>query len=287
MMQIDFSKLTDLRIDYAFKLLFIKGEPRLLVSLLNAIFANKKLGRVVKNAVIQNPNLEKDSDDDKYSVLDIIAELDDGTAVLIEMHMHRLGELKSKTIRSWARFYGSVLKKGEDYSSQMPTISIAFLDGAIDKSSEQKIHKLCMIMDTEDLTVFTDAMELHYINMKAFAKAVNEKNSIAISDTEETMFEKWLAIITQEEITNKEIIKKVCEEEDLYMAVQTMKRYSDEMIERYLREKAEYERAYYEAREAKYERMTGEYERMAEENEILKQKVEELMALLSSKTENG
>ena len=84
------------------------------------------------------------------------------------------------------------------------------------------------------------------------------------------------------------------------MAVQTMKRYSDEMIERYLREKAEYERAYYEALEAKYERMAEENEMLrqrveeneilkqkVEENEILKQKVEELMALLSLKTENG
>jgi len=42
---IDFSNLMDLRIDYAFKLIFAKGaQPSLmaLISLLNAIFANKK-----------------------------------------------------------------------------------------------------------------------------------------------------------------------------------------------------------------------------------------------------
>ena len=31
-----------------------------------------------------------------------------------------------------------------------------------------------MIMDKEDGTIFTEALELHFINMKAFAKAVAE-----------------------------------------------------------------------------------------------------------------
>ena len=39
-----------------------------------------------------------------------------------------------------------------------------------------------MIMDKEDGTVFTEALELHYINMKAFAKAVNEADSINIQE---------------------------------------------------------------------------------------------------------
>ena len=42
-LKIDFSQLMDLRIDYAFKLLFSKGDPRMLISLLNAIFANKNI----------------------------------------------------------------------------------------------------------------------------------------------------------------------------------------------------------------------------------------------------
>ena len=83
--EINFDILMDLRVDYAFKLLFSKGDRRLLVSLLNAIFANKKVQRVVKSAIIKNPFLEKESGEDKLSVLDIRSELEDGTAVLIEM----------------------------------------------------------------------------------------------------------------------------------------------------------------------------------------------------------
>jgi len=63
--KIDFSMLMDLRVDYAFKLLFTKNEPRLLISLLNAIFANKKIQRVITSLSIKNPYLDKESGEDK------------------------------------------------------------------------------------------------------------------------------------------------------------------------------------------------------------------------------
>ena len=71
LIEIDFDLLMDLRIDYAFKLLFSKGDPRFLISLLNAIFANKKIKRVIKSLAIKNPFLDKESDEDKLSILDI------------------------------------------------------------------------------------------------------------------------------------------------------------------------------------------------------------------------
>ena len=222
LMKIDYSQLMDLRIDYAFKI-FAEGNPESLISLLNAIFANKKIKRVIKSITIKNPYLDKKSSEDKLSILDVRAELDDGTTILIEMHMYGLGELKSKTIRSWARAYGEDLEVGQSYTAQPPTITIAFVNGAIEpiekdntKSTKaSKIHKLCMIMDVEDNTIFTNAMELHYINMKAFAEAVNAADSINISDTEESKFTKWLSIITEKEINNKTLIENACSEEEI------------------------------------------------------------------------
>ena len=81
---VDYSQLMDLRIDFAFKLLFTKGSQGSLISLLNAVFANKKIPRVIKSLTIKNPHLEKESSEDKLSILDIRAELDDGTTALIE-----------------------------------------------------------------------------------------------------------------------------------------------------------------------------------------------------------
>ena len=53
-----------------------------------------------------------------------------------------------------------------------------------------------MLIDCEDFTVFTNAMELHYIDMKAFAKAVNEANSINIDVACKDEEEIFMAIST-------------------------------------------------------------------------------------------
>ena len=119
-LDIDFSKLMDLRVDYCFKLIFGSSDTRFLISLLNAIFANKKIPRKINSLTIINPYLEKHTKEDKLSILDIRAQLDDGTTILIEMHLYDLDDLKYKTIRSWARAYGEELKEGDGYSTQPP-----------------------------------------------------------------------------------------------------------------------------------------------------------------------
>ena len=221
-LQIDYFQLMDLRVDFAFN--------------------------IVKSISIKNPFLDKKTDDDKLSILDIRAELTDGTNILIEMHLHGLSELKPKTIRSWARAFGKELEAGKSYSDQPPTITIAFVDGAVKPLEESKninlnknkIHRLCMIMDKEDYTVFTDVMELHYINMKAFAKAVNEANSININDTAEIKFVKWLSVIAQKEINNKAIIEDAYkDEEEISMAVHALVKYGEDKYTRqkYVRRK--------------------------------------------------
>jgi len=282
-LKIDYSSLMDLRVDYAFKLLFTKGTPRLLISLLNAIFANKKICRVVKSLTIKNPFLEKESSEDKLSILGIRAELADGTTILIEMHMYGLGELKAKTIRSWARAYSEDLEVGNNYTAQPPTIAIAFTNGTVEpiksdrnpNTNDEKIHRLCMITDVENNTVFTDAMELHYIDMKAFAKAVNEKDSISINDTEEVMFAKWLSVITQKQITNKTIIENACEEEEIFMAVSALARQSEDKILRQAYQRRKDEIYFYNKERADDKRIM---ERLQTENEELRKEIELLKA---------
>ena len=234
---IDYSQLMDLRVDFAFKT-FAEGNPESLISLLNAIFANAKIKRVVKGVRLKNPNMDKKSIEDKLSVLDVRAELDDGTDILIEMHLHGISQIKAKIIRSWARAYNEELEAGQKYTSQPPTVTIAFVDGAVDpiKKSENamdKIHKVYMIMDKDDGSIFSEAMELHFINMKAFAKAVNEANSINIKEATDDMFAYWLSVITEKEIVNKDIIENVRKEKEvIQMAVSAIARQSEDKIMR-------------------------------------------------------
>ena len=234
---IDYSRLMDLRVDFAFKT-FVEGNPEALISLLNAIFANAKIKRVVKNVLLKNPNMDKKSVEDKLSILDVRAELDDGTDILIEMHLHGISQIKAKIIRSWARAYSEELEVGQKYTSQSPTVTIAFVDGAVDpiikpENATDKIHRVCMIMDKDDGAVFTEAMELHFINMKAFAKAINEANSINIKEATDDMFVYWLSVITEKEIVNKDIIENARKEKEvIQMAVSAIARQSEDKIMR-------------------------------------------------------
>jgi len=228
---LDFSQLMDLRIDYAFKLLFATGETLYLISLLNAIFASAGIARRVKSLAILSPNLEKRSEHDKLSILDVRAKLDDGSEVLIEMHLYDLLDLKYKTIRSWAWAYGEEIKEGEKYLFQQPVICISFINGAFDKKDADKIHKCCKIADIETHEIFTDALELHYINMKAFIKAINAMETADMAN--KTMLEKWLALITEKDIADKSLIKAICQqEEDINMAVAELELKSLDKYER-------------------------------------------------------
>ena len=237
-LNIDFSQLMDMRVDYAFKVFFCTCDTQFLISLLNAIFANKKIPRKIKSLVIVNPHLEKHTREDKLSILDIRAQLDDNTTILVEMHLYDLEDLKYKTIRSWSRAYGEELNVGEAYTTQPPVICVTFANGSIEESESQKIHKCCKIMDIDDCTVFSDAMELHYIDMKAFVKTINEADKGETDDTGkgetiEVMLTNWLAFITEKDIKNKQILKNICEEqEEISMAVSKLVQLSEDKITR-------------------------------------------------------
>jgi len=270
-LKIDYSQLMDLRIDFAFKT-FAEGNPEALTSLLNAIFANAKINRVVKSVRLINPNMDKKSVEDKLSILDVRAELDDGTDILVEMHLYGIGEIKAKIIRSWARAYSEELKKGQNYTLQPPTIAIAFVFGAVDpiekiENAKDKIHRACMIMDKEDGTIFTEALELHFINMKAFAKAVNEADSIKINEVKEDMFAYWLTVITEKEIVNKTIIDDACKEKEvIQMAVSAIERQSQDKVIRQAYQRRQDE-IYFHMLELASHLQTAEQERQRAEQE--------------------
>ena len=78
----------------------------------------------------------------------------------------------------------------------------------MDDGESQKIHKCCKIMDIDDNIIFSDALELHYIDMKAFVKTINETGSIGKGETQNSMFAKWLAVITEKDIVARIIVEQ-------------------------------------------------------------------------------
>ena len=223
--KIDFSQLMDLRVDYAFKI-FAEGNPKSLISLLNSIFANMKIERVIKSISIKNPYLDK--------------------------------------------------KSAEDNTAE--------------NTKQGKIHKTCMIMDIEDFTIFADSLELHYIDMKAFAKAINKADRISTDDIGEAMFVKWLSIITEKEINNKAIIENAVEkEEELMEAVSALARQSEDKYARQAYQRRKDEIYFYnkelqdkERRIEQAERRTEQAEKKIEQAEAENEKLRQRIAALEA-----
>jgi len=221
--------------------------------------------------------LEKYSKEDKLSILDIRAQLDDDSTSLIEMHLYDLDDLKYKTVRSWARAYGEELKTGEAYTTQPPVICVTFANGSLDEGESQKIHKCCKIMDIDNHTIFTNALELHYIDMETFVKAVNETDGIGKGETVETMLANWLAIITEKDIKDKSIIENICkEQEEIGMAVSALVRMSEDKVTRqeYLRRQDDI--MLHNKRARDYELMKQRAEQSEAENGLLRKRLAEL-----------
>ena len=154
-----------------------------------------------------------------------------------------------------------------------------------------------MIMDCEDFEVFSEAMELHFIDMQAFAKAINSAGNISIKNAEET-FVKWLAIITQKEIENKEIIADICKEEgDFQMAVSTLARHGEDKIIRQAYQRRQDEIFFnnmniiraedVERRAEQAEQKIGQVEHRAEQAEAEIKRLQSELAKFQAKTTNS
>jgi len=230
----NFSNWMDLRIDYAFKLFFAESGTNRLVSLLNAIFANKAIPRVITSLTITNPSLNKRSQEDKLSILDIRAALSDGSFALIEMHLYGLDEFKHKAVRNWAKVYGEHLEQGEDYTYQRPVICISFIDGSITDAHNipiEKVHALFQIQERDSHQILLKNMELHFIDMHAFVQQFQE--AATKGTLGEDMFTNWLALITHAKIRNKEALAHICYEvEEIKMAAEVLTRFSEETMRR-------------------------------------------------------
>jgi len=251
-------QMMDLRIDFAFKLLFATGDTRWLISLLNAIFENKGIHRIIKSLRIINPGIEKKSAEDKFAILDIQAELDDTSIVCIEMHLYGLDELKYKVLRSWARVYGEEIQQGDSFKSLKPVICISFINGAIKDHEEkpfEQIHSIFHIMERETYQTLLTDLELHYINMDAFVKSITKTPDY----TEEwSMFHKWLVLINHKHIQNKELLEDICKKEgEIRMATEALLKASEDKYARHAYLRRQDEILFYEKKLATIEELTA------------------------------
>jgi predicted transposase/invertase (TIGR01784 family) len=163
----------DPKVDYAFKKVFgSETNIDLLSDLLHAVLQPPP-DRHIVDLVIRNPFNEKDTTDDKLSVLDIKARDASGRLFNVEMQMIAPWFFPKRVLYYWAKVYQQQLEEGHDYHELRPTISISFVDSVLFRRVDTLHHQFGLV-DPRTQLVLTDDLAIHIVELPKFVLGPNQ-----------------------------------------------------------------------------------------------------------------
>jgi predicted transposase/invertase (TIGR01784 family) len=226
------SKLLDPKVDYIFKQIFGQNTPscnKLLIHLLNSIFEKNGSDKIVSIEYL-NPYLDKEYDDDKQSILDIKVKTEKDEIIDIEMQVASSPAYIKRTLWYWASIYEKQLQEGYDYHSLNKCIVVSLLNFNIDKFKNiENYHTAFEIKERYNNLKLTDDLEMHYIELKKMPTIHELENAKNLDN-----LTKWTLFFNDAPQADKaNIIEKLGKEsEEIAMAVEILKRVSDDEIQR-------------------------------------------------------
>ncbi len=118
----------DPKVDCVFKAILGAEENRnLLVHFLNAVLAGE-LADPIAGVAILNPYNERETSDDKLSIVDVKATDVKGRLFQIEIQLSVFSSLTARMLYTWCDIYSQQLASGQDYSVLKPTYGIWLMD---------------------------------------------------------------------------------------------------------------------------------------------------------------
>ncbi|MFD0769208.1 Rpn family recombination-promoting nuclease/putative transposase [Bacillus sp. CGMCC 1.60114] len=187
-------QLVNLRIDFAFKQLFgTKGNEDILIGFLNAILESF-LSAPITSLQIDDPHLHKAYEDDKLSILDLLATLDNGTQVNIEIQLRNTHDMIKRSLYYWSKLYTSQMQEGMPYHSLRKTITINLLDYVL-FSTYEEFHTTGQLWNTQKQQVLSEDIEIHFVEIPKLVKQWREEK---INPWENT-FVRWMLLLPAHE----------------------------------------------------------------------------------------
>lgn len=198
-------ELLPIKNDYVFKRTFsYKGNEDVLLDLLEAI-----LDRKILKVTVKNPEMVSEKENGKKFILDIKAELDDGTIVDIEMQTADEKNIEERSTAYISRMIAEQLQTGEKYTKLNKAIFIGILDfNYYKRNSYHSIARLRFDKIKEDNYVdmgyskqdeiASRYIEMHYIELPKYFK----KNPSI-----KTKLDEWLWLFSGDE-EKMEMVKR-------------------------------------------------------------------------------
>jgi len=160
-------QLIDLKIDYAFKLIFGKpGNEPILIAFLNATLKLTQENKIT-SVILLNNELDKEYKDDKKSVLDIRAVTGEGIQVNIEIQLANHHDMEKRTLFYWAKMYTLQLNEGMAYQELAKTITINIIDFNYILQT-RSYHSVFRLFEIEEGFELTEALEIHFMELPKF-----------------------------------------------------------------------------------------------------------------------
>ena len=165
-------------VDFAFKLML--GSPAhtgVTIHFLNAILEGQPK---ITQVEILNPFLGKETDDDKLSVLDVLATDEHGRMLNIEMQTSLPAGLSQRLAYYASSLYVDQLTEGKHYSDLRPSISICVLTQAL-FPQVPALHLDFRLREADGL-ILTDDLQIHFLELPKLR--VTEQNVYHATPTE-------------------------------------------------------------------------------------------------------
>ena len=220
--------------DYVFKRIFGKGgNEKILKSLLEAI-----LKISIQKIEVKNPEIPKEAIDEKLSILDIKAEINENAIIDIELQVGNTTALEKRLVVYNAKLIAGEIKVSEKYQKAKDTIVICIINDNVVKRNAYLSLAMLKYEKTEEIRYvnmgyereeqyLTDMVKYYIIELPKFKK---KKPKVA------DLLEKWLYVIGGDRKMMEECKK---ENEEIKEAVEQLTQMSAD----------EYERELYEIRE--------------------------------------
>lgn len=178
-------KFLDVKTDFAFKKVFGSVTSKdILINFLNSIidFDN---ARTIKDLIIVDPYSIPLLRGMKDTYVDVKAELDDGSQVIIEMQVLNHEGLEKRILYNAAKNYSIQLKKGDAYHLLNPVIALTITDFILFKNNQELINNFKLI-EKKQFIEYSDDIELIFIELPKYQKTEAELDTVQ---------DKWLYFI--------------------------------------------------------------------------------------------
>ena len=153
-------------VDVIFKRVFgTEKNKACLISLLNAI-----LNLEIEDLTLENTDLPKDLELEKSVRLDVLARLNTGERVDIEIQVANEGDTEKRSLFYWAKLYASQQLSGRPYSALVPVYAVFILDFLWLKNNSQFFNTFLLKNKETNENLFSNnqMLQLHFIEIPKF-----------------------------------------------------------------------------------------------------------------------